>query len=280
MADTRTLDTGTDFLQGEVRDGVAVLRFNRPERRNALHPAMFDGFANVLPTLATAKDVGVILLTGAGGAFCAGGDVRSQSANAERAAAQPGSGPSREAMVDDLRRRQAEVSLALHTHPKLTLAALPGAAAGAGLSIALACDMRVASRTAILTTAFAKVGFSGDFGGSWFLTQLVGSAKAKELYLTSDRVNADEALRLGLVNQVFDNDGFDETAFAWARGFAQGPLVAYRFMKENLNRAIGADLRTCLDAEAVAMNLARDTDDHREAARAFVEKRPPQFVGH
>lgn len=280
MADTRTLDTGTDFLQGEVREGVAILRFNRPERRNALHPAMFDAFRKLLPELAVATDVGVILLTGAGGAFCAGGDVLNQSANAERAAAEPKAGPSRGAMIDDLRRRQADVSLALHTHPKLTLAALPGAAAGAGLSIALACDMRVASRNAILTTAFAKVGFSGDFGGSWFLTQLVGSAKAKELYLTSDRINADEAMRLGLVNKVLDTDGFDAAAFAWARGFAQGPLVAYRFMKENLNRAIGGDLRSCLDAEAVAMNLARETDDHREAARAFVEKRTPNFVGH
>jgi 2-(1,2-epoxy-1,2-dihydrophenyl)acetyl-CoA isomerase len=279
MGEIRTLDTGTDYLLGRVEDGVAVLTMNRPERLNALHPEMFRGFGRVLPALASDDEVGAILVTGAGRAFCSGGDVRSQSERAEAAATagRPSSGI--EERVEDLRRRQAEVSAALFEHPKVTIAALPGAAAGAGLSIALACDLRVAARSAMVTTAFAKVGFSGDFGGSWFLTQLIGSAKARELYLTSDKVSAEEAARLGIVNRVLPDEGFAGAALDLARGFAAGPRVAYRYMKENLNRAIVADLRTCLDAEAAAMTRTGATDDHREAARAFVEKRAPRFSG-
>jgi 2-(1,2-epoxy-1,2-dihydrophenyl)acetyl-CoA isomerase len=276
-----TLDTGTEYLLARIEDGVAVLTMNRPERLNALHPEMFRGFARVLPSLAANDDVGAIVLTGAGRAFCSGGDVRAQSERAE-AAASGGSTPSSggvEARIQDLRQRQAEVSAALYEHPKVTIAAIPGAAAGAGLSIALACDLRVAAQGALLTTAFAKVGFSGDFGGSWFITQLIGSAKAKELYLTSDKLSADEAARLGLVNMVFPNEGFTEAAIEYARTFANGPRLAYRYIKENVNRAVVSDLRTHLDAEAVGMARLSNSDDHREASRAFVEKRPPRFSG-
>jgi 2-(1,2-epoxy-1,2-dihydrophenyl)acetyl-CoA isomerase len=237
--------------------------------------------------LAEADDVSAILLTGAGNAFCAGGDVRAQSERAERAASgaagSAGAGPagasSVEDRIDELRRNQRAVSLALHTHPKVTIAALPGAAAGAGLSIALACDLRIAAASAFITTAFVKVGFSGDFGGSWFLTQLIGAAKARELYLTSDRVAAEECLRLGIVNRVVPDATFRDDAAAWAAGFATGPTLAYRYVKENINRALAADLDTCLDAEAVAMTLTGASEDHREAARAFVEKRQAAFTG-
>jgi 2-(1,2-epoxy-1,2-dihydrophenyl)acetyl-CoA isomerase len=219
------------------------------------------------------------MLTGTGRGFCSGGDVRAQSERAEAAAASSGRPVSMEARISDLRARQADVSAALHEHPKVTIAALGGVAAGAGLSIALACDLRIAAESAFVTTAFAKVGFSGDFGGSWFLTQLLGSAKAKELYLTSDRVSSAEALRLGIVNRVVPDDDFETAALAYAQSFAGGPTLAYRYIKENINRAEGADLRTALDAEAVAMTRLSASDDHREAALAFVEKRQPTFKG-
>lgn len=275
MGDVRTLDTGTETLLGRVEDGVAVLTFNRPDRRNALHPEMFEGFERLLPALAEDGEVGAVLLTGAGGAFCAGGDVRAMD---DRNSGRAGS-LSFEDRVTDLRRRQRGVSALLFELPKVTVAALPGAAAGAGLSIALACDLRIAAERAVITTAFAKVGFSGDFGGSWFLTQMLGAAKARELYLTADRIGAAEAERLGIVNQVLPDEGFDAAAVAYARRFAQGPTVAHRYIKENINRATVADLRTCLDAEAVAMSRTGQTEDHREAARAFVEKRDPVFHG-
>jgi len=289
MADIRTLDTGTEYLLARVEDGVGVVTFNRPERLNALHPDMYIGFANVLPQFATDDEVGAVLLTGAGRGFCAGGDVRAQSERAERAAGGSEAGaevrsedleaPSVEARIQDLRQRQAEVSATLFEFPKVTIAALPGPAAGAGLSIALSCDIRVAAPTAMITTAFAKVGFSGDFGGSWFLTRLVGLAKATELYLTSDKVSAQEAVRLGIVNAVLPGEDFPAEALAYAATFAHGPRVAYRYMKENLHRAQDVDLRTALDAEAVAMTRTAGTADHREAARAFVEKRTPTFSG-
>ena len=270
-----TIDTGTDVMLGRLEGRVAVLSFNRPEARNALHPETYEAFERVLPDLAEDDNVGAVMLTGTGGAFCAGGDVKSMNARNSGAATAP---PTIEAAINDLRHRQRSVSAALHDFPKVTVAAIDGAAAGAGLSIALACDLRVASPRALITTAFAKVGFSGDFGGSWFLTQLVGSAKARELYLTADRIDATEAERLGIVNQVLEGD-FDAAAVEYARRFADGPLVAQRYIKENLNRAVGADLLTCLDAEAAAMTRCRSTDDHKEAVAAFVEKRTPTFNG-
>ena len=163
--------------------------------------------------------------------------------------------------------------------PKPTIASLPGAAAGAGLSLALACDLRIMARTAIMTTAFARVGFSGDYGGTYFLTQLVGSAKARELYYLSDRVSADEALRLGLANWVCEADELAAKTREIARRLAQGPTVAYRYMKENLNRAMAGDVDNCLDLEATHHIHCGQTEDHREATKAFVEKREPVFKG-
>ncbi len=286
MGDIRTLDTGTDYVLGTVIDGVATLTLNRPESLNSLHPQIFEGLGRMLPLLAEDPEVGALVLTGAGRAFCSGGDVKAQSARAEKAAESGGgtatpaaASAMTEARIDDLRRRQAAVSAAIYEFPKVTIASLRGAAAGAGMSIALSTDLRIGSENAFFTTAFAKVGFSGDFGGSWFLTQLLGAAKAKELYLTSDRVPAAEALRLGLLNRVVPDGELEEATMAWARTFANGPRLAYRYMKENLDRALQADLRTCLDGEAVAMTRTGLSEDHREAAKAFVEKRTPNFVG-
>jgi 2-(1,2-epoxy-1,2-dihydrophenyl)acetyl-CoA isomerase len=163
--------------------------------------------------------------------------------------------------------------------PKPTIAALPGAAAGAGLSLALACDLRIMASNAILTAAFARVGFSGDYGGTYFLTQLVGSAKARELYYLSDRVGADEALRLGLTNWVCEPEALAEKTREIALRLAHGPSVAYRYMKENLNRAMAGEVDDCLDLEATHHVHCAQTQDHREATKAFVEKREPVFAG-
>jgi 2-(1,2-epoxy-1,2-dihydrophenyl)acetyl-CoA isomerase len=167
----------------------------------------------------------------------------------------------------------------LYKIPKPTIASLPGAAAGAGLSLALACDLRIAVENAVLTTAFARVGFSGDYGGTYFLTQLVGSAKARELYFLSERVDAKEALRLGLVNWVVPADKLEAETAKLAHRLASGPRVAFRYMKENLNRAAAGEWDDCLDLEATHHVHSGQTEDHREAARAFVEKREPVFQG-
>jgi 2-(1,2-epoxy-1,2-dihydrophenyl)acetyl-CoA isomerase len=144
----------------------------------------------------------------------------------------------------------------------------------------LACDLRIASENAILTTAFAKVGFSGDYGGTYFMTKLIGAAKARELYLLSDRLDALEAERLGLVNRVVPDDALEKETLALAHRLAHGPSVAYRYIKENINRALeGAEMGECLDLEATHHVHASFTQDHKNAVKAFVEKRKPVFEG-
>jgi 2-(1,2-epoxy-1,2-dihydrophenyl)acetyl-CoA isomerase len=163
--------------------------------------------------------------------------------------------------------------------PKPTLASLPGAAAGAGLSLALACDLRIMARSAVMTTAFARVGFAGDYGGTYFMTQLVGTAKARQLYYLSERISADQALALGLCNWVCEPEDLVARTEEIARRLAAGPTVAYRYMKENLNRALAGEVDDCLDLEATHHVHCGATEDHREAAKAFVEKREPVFQG-
>jgi 2-(1,2-epoxy-1,2-dihydrophenyl)acetyl-CoA isomerase len=272
---TRTLDTGTTDLLAHVDDGVAVLTMNRPERRNALSAAMLDALARTLATCETDDTIAAVLLTGAGGAFCAGGDVKGMASREDGDLAQ-----NIDARIHRQRISQRATAGRLYQMPKPTIAALPGAAAGAGFSLALACDLRIAAESAVMTTAFAKVGFSGDYGGTYFLTHLIGAAKARELYYLSDRIDMKEAERLGLVNRVVPDNELMREASALAKRLATGPRVAYRYMKENLNRAAqGGAWDDCLDLEATHHIHTGLTEDHREAAQAFVDKRQPKFVG-
>ncbi len=277
----RTIQTGTDDLLAHVDGHVGVITFNRPDRRNALSNSMYDGFHTALPILADDPSVNVVMITGAGGAFCAGGDVKGMNESHQEGGGDPAEqlGVDAESRTHGLAERQRWVSLAIHRFPKPVVAALPGAAAGAGMSIALACDLRLAAERAIIVPAFVNVAASGDFGGSWFLTQLVGTATAKELYFTSPRLSSREALDLGIVNRVLADDGFDDAALDWCRSLAERAPIALRLMKQNLNRAITCDLETALDAEATAMVRTMSTADHREAAAAFVEKRTAVFTG-
>jgi 2-(1,2-epoxy-1,2-dihydrophenyl)acetyl-CoA isomerase len=274
-----TLDTGTDDLLARTDGHVAVVSFNRPERRNALSDAMYDGFDRVLPQIALDADVRVVMVTGEGGAFCAGGDVKGMN---ERNAGR-GDASTRPATIEHsvefLRSRQAMVSRAIRTLPQPVVAAFPGAAAGAGLSIGLSADLRIAAERAVIVTAFSNVGASGDFGTSWFLPRLIGEAKAKELLFLSPRLTATEAAELGIVNRVLPDDGFADAALAFCHELAGRPPIALRYMKENVNRAFESTLTEALDAEASAMIRTMSTADHREAAAAFVEKRPPRFTG-
>jgi 2-(1,2-epoxy-1,2-dihydrophenyl)acetyl-CoA isomerase len=273
--DSIVIDTGTNDLLAHVEDGVAVITMNRPERRNALSSEMLDALARALAHCESDNAIAVVLLTGAGGAFCAGGDVKGMAAREGGSLADD-----IDARIHRQRLSQRATAGRLYEMPKPTIAALPGAAAGAGLSLALACDMRIAVEGAVMTTAFAKVGFSGDYGGTFFLTRLVGAAKARELYFLSDKIETAEAARLGLVNRVVAANALMPEALALAKRLAQGPRVAYRYMKENLNRAAGgAALGECLDLEATHHIHTGLTQDHREAAQAFVEKRAPKFVG-
>jgi 2-(1,2-epoxy-1,2-dihydrophenyl)acetyl-CoA isomerase len=260
-----------DLLEA-VKDGVALLTMNRPERLNALSRPMLEAMLEALERCARDPDVGVVVLTGAGRAFCAGGDVKAMAEGSEF-----GELPF-EQKAQELRGRM-EVSRWLHEMPKPTIAMVRGAAAGAGLSLALASDLRIAGDTARFGTAFSRVGYSGDFGGTFFLTQLVGTAKARELYFTADMLDAREALALGLVNRVVPDARLEEETLALAARLARGPRIAYRYMKRNLNAAESGTLKDVLDLEAWHHTRCGMTEDHREAARAFVEKREPVFRG-
>lgn len=272
------LDTGTDDLVAHRDGGVAIIRFNRPDRRNALSNAMYEGFSKVLPVIAADPTVQVVMLTGEGGAFCAGGDVKGFAAE-HRAVADGGTPASPETKTQRLRAIHQAIPLALTRLSKPVVAAIPGPAAGAGLSIALAADIRLAADSAILVTAFSTIGASGDFGGSWFLTQLVGPSVAKELYFLSPRLTASDAHRLGIVNHVLPDDGFEAAALAWCHRLAERAPIAMGLIKENVNRAVTCDLITALDAEAANMVRSMQTNDHIEASAAFVEKRAPTFTG-
>jgi 2-(1,2-epoxy-1,2-dihydrophenyl)acetyl-CoA isomerase len=270
-----TLDTGTADLRAEIDDGVAVITMNRPDRRNALSRAMLSALGAVLAEVETDEAVGCVVLTGASGGFCSGGDVKAMATPlADRSA-----GRSLDAVIHRQRLSQRAVSGRLWSMPKPTIAALGGPAAGAGLSLALACDLRYAVRGAVLTTAFARVGLAGDYGGTWFLTRLVGSGKAKELYYFSERLSAEEAERLGIVNAVFPPADFEREVMTRARRLAEGPPIAYRYMKENLNRAAAGELGDCMDLEVTHHVHSALTEDHREAVQAFADKREPRFRG-
>ena len=261
----------TDLIE-QVKDGVAVLTLNRPDRLNAMSRPMLDALLEALPRLAEDPEIGVVVLTGAGRGFCSGGDVKAMAEGNELG------GHTMEEKAQALRSRM-ETSRWLHEMPKPTIAMMRGPAAGAGLSLAMACDMRIASDTIRLGTAFARVGYSGDFGGSYYLTQLVGTAKARELYFTADLLDAQQALGLGLVNRVVADARLEEETMALASRLARGPRVAFRYMKRNMNAAESASLKDMLDLEAWNHTRTGMTEDHREAARAFVEKREPQFKG-
>lgn len=264
--------TETQDLLAELDSGVLTLTLNRPEARNALSDDMLQALGRMLQWAELEPEVKCVVLTGAGKGFCAGGDVKGMAAREGRTL-------TIDQTIHRQRVNQRATAGRLYAMPKPTIAALPGPAAGAGLALALACDLRIMASSAILTTAFARVGFAGDYGGTFFLTRLVGSAKARELYYLSERVSADEALRLGLTNWVCTSEELAQRTRELALRLATGPTVAYRYMKENLNRAVSGDMADCLDLEATHHVHCAATEDHREAAKAFVEKREPLFKG-
>jgi len=255
-----------------VENGVAVFILNRPERLNALTRGMLSGLHAHLAAVAEDPAIGCVVLTGNGKAFCSGGDVKVQAAVAGKSEQSP------EQRTDQLR-ASMEASRLLHEMPKPTIAMVNGVAAGAGMSLALACDLRIAGESARMTTAFAKVGLSGDYGGTYFLTQLVGSAKARELYLTAEMLDASRLMALRMVSRVVPDAALAAETMALAAQFASGPRMAYRYIKRNIKAAEAGTLSDALDAEAYGMLRCRETADHAEAAQAFVEKRKPVFTG-
>lgn len=254
-----------------VHERVATLTFHRPDRLNALNPQLLEESISAIRAWIEDSNIAVIVVTGSGRAFCAGGDIAGMAKSND--APLP-----LEQQVDRLRRMQ-ELSWLLYSSPKVTIASVNGFAMGAGLSICLACDLRIASHQAKFGTAYSKIAFGGDFGATWLLTRYAGAPKAKELLFFADTFDAAEAYRLGLLNKIVPHESLESETAALARRVADGPLVTFRYQKANVNQAATADFRTMLDREAETHLRCGETEDHKEGVAAFLEKRQPKFQG-
>ena len=270
-----TIDTGTDELLCAIRDRVAIITLNRPEARNAMSDDLTPALRSMIRICGENPQVGALLFTGAGTAFCAGGDVKGMGARRARKKLEM----SHDEKVADLQERQRLLTGALVSVRKPTIAALPGPAVGAGLALAMACDIRIAAESAFVSTGYLRVGLSGDYGIAWLLTRLVGTARARELMFTGDKVDAARCEAIGLVNRVVPDAKLQQEAFALARSMAEGPTIALRYMKDNLDEALLFDFATARDHEAERLIRTTMTADHREAVQAFIEKRKANFTG-
>ena len=275
MTTETKIDTGTDELLCVICDRVATITLNRPEAKNAMSDNLTPALRNMIRTCGESGDVGVLLITGAGNAFCAGGNVKGMGAHRDKAKL----AMSYEQKVADLQERQRLLTGALISVRKPTIAALPGPAVGAGLALAMACDIRIAAASAFVSTGYLRVALSGDYGIAWLLTRLVGTARARELMFTAERVDAARAEQIGLVNRVVPDDQLHAEAIALAKSLAEGPTLALRYMKDNLDEALLFDYATARDHEAERLVRLTTTADHKEAVQAFIDKRKPVFSG-
>jgi 2-(1,2-epoxy-1,2-dihydrophenyl)acetyl-CoA isomerase len=249
-------------------EGVATITLDRPEARNAIDIPMRGELLAALDELERDAGSRVVILTGAGGHFSAGGDVKTMAARRQTAA-------EGRARVESLNR----FVIRLFEYPKPTVAMVDGFAVGAGCNIALACDILIASDRARFGEVFARIGLVPDGGGTWLLPRLVGLAKAKELVYSADIIDAAEALRIGLVNRVVPAAELESATRTLAARIAAGPPGALGLAKALLNRSATVDLGTALGFEAYAQAQAITTEDHAEGVRAFLERRPPTFTG-
>jgi len=260
-----------DLVLQNLERGLLTITLNIPERRNALNPKVMQALRHAAERAATDPEVRAVLLRGAGGTFCVGGDIGNQA------------DPSATALAFEMKfsmlHGEMETSRLFHDMAKPVVAAVEGAAAGAGLSLALACDLRIVGESAKITTAFAKLGLAGDFGGTYFLTRMLGSAKARELYLLSPVLSGKEAYACGMMTRVVPDADVGTAAHELATSLAQGPTVAFGYIKRNINNAERSALEACLDGEVLHHCRCLQTADHREAAAAFVQKRAPTFAG-
>lgn len=252
-----------------IEGGVATLTLNRPESLNALSDPLIQAMLEAFDRLGRDPAIGSIVLAAAGRAFCAGGDVKGMGGPDPRTPAQK---------LEWLRWGQ-RLPLAISTCPKVTIASIQGAAMGAGLGLALCCDFRIVGRSAKFAAAFVKIGLATDFGVSWHLPRLVGEPRARELMLTGDTCDASTALSIGLATRLVDDDALPAESLAWAQRFATGPTLAHAAIKRNLLATQSQGLVDLLEYEAAQQIHASETDDHAEAVKAFVERRPAVFRG-
>lgn len=277
-----------DVLFEKRSDGVGLITLNRPDTLNAMGGMLIPMLGDILQQCEKDREVRCVAITGAGRGFCAGGDVRGmqsrndgQSARPENADDSPAArlAASLDRNVDALRAWHDATSLRLHDMSKPTVALVNGVAVGAGFSVALACDIRIASERARFGTAFRNVGLSGDFGGSYLLPRIIGAGRAREMYFTAEIIDAARALELGIANRVVAHDDLMTAGMEFCAKLASGPTATFARMKKNLNLGEVGTFEEVLDQEAMLMRISGMSADSREAVRAFVEKREPRFIG-
>lgn len=259
------------FILYDVTDRVATITLNRPDRYNALTPDMREEILDAALTSDRREDVRAVVITGAGRGFCSGGDVKAMQEAADSGRTNP--------LADKMSPIRDRVILAMRNSGKPFIAAVNGAAAGGGMGIALACDIRIASTGARFGQTFSRRGMHPDWGGTYFLPRLIGMAKACELIWTGRMIDAEEAHSLGLVSELTEPEALMPTALDLARSFAAGPPVAIRLSKRALYRSLESGLREALEFETYAQNICLETKDVREGIQAFIEKREPKFSG-
>ena len=258
-----TIDTGTDELLCAIRDRVAIITLNRPDARNSLSDDLTPALRTMIKTCGENPQVGAMIITGAGKAFCAGGNVKGMGAHRDSKKL----AMSYDEKVADLQERQRLLTGALASVRKPTIAALPGPAVGAGLAIALACDIRIAAQSAFVSTGYLRVALSGDYGIAWLLTRLVGTSRARELMFTAEKVDAARCEAIGLVNRVVPDENLQAEAFAFAKSMAEGPTLALRYMKDNLDEALQFDFATARDHDGRRLRDHRRRSALRAACR-------------
>ncbi len=263
--------TAYKCLLYEVKDAIATLTLNRPDRLNALGDTLRDDLHDAVLRASGDGEVRVMVITGAGKGFCSGGDVKAMNEAKESRTERP--------ILDKVAPGRDRTLLAMRDAPQPIIAAVNGAAAGAGMNLALGCDIRLASTAARFGETFVKRGLHPDWGGTYFLPRVVGMAKAAEMIFTGDMIDAAEALRLGFVSALHAPEELMPATYDLARRIAAGPPVAIRLAKRALYHNLDTDLRGGLEFETFAQNICFETEDAREGIRAFVDKRPPQFKG-
>jgi len=270
------------FLKYEVREGVARITLNRPEVYNALNDVITYELQDAFKVVAKDELVRVVVLTGEGKAFCSGQDLKPTSAKAtagEPASGKATAGEGKRSFLESLQKRYNPIIRAIRNLPKPVVGRLNGVAAGAGCSLALACDIVVASEEATLIEVFVNIGLVPDSGSSFFLPRLTGMAKAFELCSMGSRVQAKEALELGLVNKVVPADQLDVAVKEYTDYFANAPTRAIGLLKKMLNKSANSSLEEMLEYEAYCQEIAGNTLDYQEGVKAFLEKRKPVFLG-
>ena len=273
------LDTGTRQLLSHIHGNIGIITLNRPESKNALSDELTPALRSQISNLNIDDRVNALIITGSGDAFCAGGDVKSMNASTSNKESWT-TESSEEEVLKNLQNKQMTLTHALYNFSKPTIAALPGAAAGAGLSIALTCDFRYVNENAFAIAGYGRIALTGDYGMSWLLPKIVGLSKAKDMMLSNSKISAKEGLNIGLFDKVIKGDELLKSSLEYANILSTFSPLALKAMKNNIQSSTEISLEESLNQEAIELIKASKSNDHKEGIRAFVEKRKPIFTGN